>query len=63
MFYVDHGPPHFHAEYGEYSVKVEIASGVIGHLREWYHQHRQEPMDDWRLCSRGEAPNPIAPLE
>ena len=29
MLYDDHRPPHFHAEYGEYKVTVEINSGVI----------------------------------
>jgi hypothetical protein len=72
MFYADHAPPHFHAEYGEYVVKIDIASGVVDgrfppralrHLREWYHLHHSELMEDWRLCSSGQPPRPIAPLE
>lgn len=27
MFFREHGPAHFHATYGEYSVTVEIESG------------------------------------
>ena len=33
MLYDDHRPPHFHAEYGEYKVTVEINSGVADCLR------------------------------
>jgi len=29
MLYDDHRPPHFHAEYGEYKVTIEIQSGVV----------------------------------
>ena len=29
MLYDDHRPPHFHAEYGEYKVTVEINTGVV----------------------------------
>jgi hypothetical protein len=33
MYYRDHAPPHFHAEYGEYEVTVEIATGIVtGHF-------------------------------
>ena len=29
IFYNDHGPPHFHAEYGEYEVLVEIETLAV----------------------------------
>ena len=29
MLYDDHTPPHFHAEYGEYKITVEIDTGVV----------------------------------
>ncbi len=29
MHYRDHAPPHFHAEYGEFEITVEIETGVI----------------------------------
>jgi hypothetical protein len=29
MFFNEHGPPHFHAVYGEYKMTVEIESGRI----------------------------------
>jgi hypothetical protein len=29
MVYDDYRPPHFHAEYGEYKIIVEIKTGVV----------------------------------
>jgi hypothetical protein len=29
MYYKDHAPPHFHAEYAEFEITVEIESGVV----------------------------------
>ncbi|NOT29992.1 MAG: DUF4160 domain-containing protein [Planctomycetes bacterium] len=29
MYFEDHQPPHFHARYGEYRIKILIESGVI----------------------------------
>jgi hypothetical protein len=29
MYYREHGPPHFHAEYGEFEIRVEIESGIV----------------------------------
>ena len=29
MLYDDHRPAHFHADYGEYRILVEVESGVI----------------------------------
>jgi len=29
MFYNDHGPPHFHARYGEHEIRVNIDTGEI----------------------------------
>jgi len=35
MFYQDHNPPHFHAEYGDESAIIDISTLAIieGHLR------------------------------
>jgi hypothetical protein len=55
MYYHDHAPPHFHAEYGEYEVTIDILTGVItGHLPkralravlEWYELHKDELLQD-----------------
>jgi len=72
MLFDDHQPPHFHAEYGEYKVSVEIETGVIegrfprralNALMEWYGMHKEELAEDWRLASAHQPLNKISPLE
>ncbi len=29
MYFREHSPPHFHAEYGQYEITVEIKTGVV----------------------------------
>jgi hypothetical protein len=29
IFFKDHAPPHFHAEYGDYEMSVDIHTGVV----------------------------------
>ena len=73
MFYDDHAPPHFHAEYGEFKVKMaidtlEILDGylpnrALGLVLEWAVLHRNELRADWELCVNRQQPNKIHPLE
>ena len=72
MFYRDHAPPHFHAEYGEREITVEIQSGAVngkfprralGAVLEWNELHRDELMADWELAREEQALNRIEPLE
>ncbi len=51
MLYDDHQPPHFHAEYGEYKVTVEINTGLVegkfprralAAILDWYGEHKAE---------------------
>lgn len=72
MLYDDHRPPHFHAEYGEYKVSVEINTGIVEGrfprralkaLMEWYELHKDELLEDWQLAERHEPLNRIPPLE
>ena len=72
MLYDDHRPPHFHAEYGEYKVTVEIDSGVVQGrfprralkaLLEWYELHRDDLLEDWVLAEQHQPLNRIPPLE
>ena len=44
MYWNDHAPPHFHAKYGEYEVKVFIVDGIVEG------RFRGEPYD---MCSNG----------
>lgn len=72
MLYDDHRPPHFHAEYGEYKVTVEINTGVVKGrfprralkaLLEWYELHRDDLLEDWELAEQHQPLNRIPPLE
>jgi hypothetical protein len=72
MYYRDHAPSHFHAEYGEHEITVEIESGVIegrfprralSAVIEWFSLHREELARNWEKA-RDERPfDPIPPLE
>ena len=51
MYYREHGPPHFHAIYGDFEVTVEIDTGRVNgalpkraqsHVLEWLELHRAE---------------------
>jgi hypothetical protein len=72
MYHRDHAPAHFHAEYGEFEITVEIESGVVTgkfprralHLvLEWYTLHKDELAADWRLAQQKMPLKPINPLE
>lgn len=72
MFYRDHAPPHFHAEYGAYRVVVYLDTGVVEgrfppralrHVLEWYDLHRGELAENWRLAVQKKPLMSIAPLE
>jgi hypothetical protein len=73
MYYDDHNPPHFHAEYGEYSALIDILhlsifSGalpprVTGLVIEWASLHRQELLNDWARAREQQDLHKIAPLE
>jgi uncharacterized protein DUF4160 len=72
MFYREHGPPHFHASYGEYEITVGIEDGVVRgqfpgralrHVLEWHALHQEELREDWRLAHERKPLRSIAPLE
>lgn len=73
MYWDEHAPPHFHAEYSgaEAVVNIQTLDFVKGKLprgaamlvKEWAMQHRNELMEDWNLCEKLQTPNKIAPLE
>ena len=72
MYYRDHAPPHFHAEYGEYEIEVDIDSGSIQGwfprralkaVIEWHELHRAELLENWRLARERLPLNHIEPLE
>lgn len=73
MFFNDHNPPHFHAEYGGKQAMVDIHNGsvlegqlpprVVGLIVEGATLHRQELFDDWQRAQNLQALRKIAPLE
>lgn len=72
MYYDDHNPPHFHAEYAEYKALVDIQNGyVIGgalpgrqlkYVLAWADIHQDELMQNWELARDAKPLNPIHPL-
>ncbi len=73
MFYNDHFPSHFHAEYGEYEAvyKIETLEILRGKLPrrahalvvEWTTLHRAELMEDWNRARQGLSLKNIKPLK
>jgi hypothetical protein len=73
MYWDEHPPPHFHARYGEFEAQVSIETleiingrlprGATVLIKEWGIAHRDELMEDWKLCEQMKAPKPIMPLE
>jgi hypothetical protein len=73
MFFDDHNPPHFHAEYGGDLALVDIMrlsifSGrlparVLGLVIEWATLHQTDLMADWERARTQRELLKIAPLE
>ena len=69
----EHGPPHFHACYGEFeaTISIETLDLLAGSLPrraftmvlEWAMMHRPELRENWLRAERREPALPIAPLE
>lgn len=73
MYFDDHAPPHFHAEYGEYEELIEIMTlnvyrgrlprRVHNLVLEWADLHRQELMENWLAARKNQELKQISPLE
>lgn len=72
MYYGDHPPPHFHAEYAEYEITVEIETGVVTGkfprralrlVLEWYSLHQGELARNWSWAQNKKQLRAIEPLE
>ena len=72
MYHRDHAPGHFHAEYAEFEITVEIESGVVtgkfprralNLVMEWYSLHRAELAENWSLAQSKQPLHTIQPLE
>ncbi len=72
MYFADHAPPHFHAEYAEFEARVAINSLAVltGDLppramalvAEWATLHQQELQVLWERASKLEALSRLDPL-
>lgn len=73
MYYNDHAPPHFHAQYAEHHAQVSIETleliegslprRALALVLEWAALHRRELLEDWQAARRGEPLSAIPPLE
>lgn len=73
MYFSDHAPPHFHAEYGEdeavYAIEtLELLRGGLprrahGLVMEWASLHREELRANWVRARKGERLATITPLD
>ena len=72
MYYDDHNPPHFHAEYAGFKCIVDVQRGCVikGALPSrqlklvlaWNELYRDELMQNWELAKNSEPLNRIDPL-
>jgi len=61
MFFGDHVPPHFHAEYGDHAAQIRIADlgleqgwlppKALALVVEWAAQHQTELLENWKSLS------------
>jgi hypothetical protein len=72
MYFQDHNPPHFHAEYqgmkAEYSIEtLEVLAGKIpvrahSMVLEWASIHRIELLDNWKRAKEPSQLKKVQPL-
>ena len=73
MYFADHNPPHFHAEYAEYVAEYDIFSlrVLAGKLplradalvKEWAARHKKELLKNWYRASVSKPLKSIEPLD
>ena len=62
IYFNEHNPPHFHAEYNEHSASIEIStlglmegklpSRVFSLVVEWAQEHQEELFENWIALER-----------
>ena len=72
MYYNDHNPPHFHAEYGSEQMVVNVGTLAViggrlppratGLVMEWAAQHQRELQEAWLQARNMEPLDRIDPL-
>ena len=72
MYFDDHPPPHFHAEYGEHEVLIEIntlavfaghfPARALGLVIEWASMYQDELKREWQNAESMQSLGKIPPL-
>lgn len=72
MYYEDHIPPHFHAEYNGNKVLIDIENATVLKgifpfkqlklVLAWCEIHKEELLKNWKLAQEYEKVNKIEPL-
>ena len=72
MYFRDHAPPHFHAEYGGEEVEIDlqtlqVLNGKISRralklVLQWARIHQQELLENWEKARRQETLHQVEPL-
>lgn len=73
MFYDEHNPPHFHAQYGEFNTVIRINDYAVlegylppralGLVTEWANMYKDELVKNWELARNNKEPLKIKPLK
>lgn len=73
MFFDEHAPPHFHAEYAEFHAQIVIETlqvrvgglprRALALVLEWAASHQAELLENWKLCGQHHQPKRIQPLD
>jgi hypothetical protein len=72
MYHSEHGPPHFHARYGEQEgvlsvdgalLRGRLSPRVLRLVREWSSIHRDALLRNWTRARSWQALERIPPLE
>ncbi len=73
MYFDDHLPPHFHAEYGEHEALINInplalvggklPPRVLGLVMEWATLHQEELKIEWEKAKQLQPLDKINPLD
>ena len=71
MYFNEHNPPHFHAEYQGYKVTITIKKGIVEGkmpkralklIFEWLEIHQKELFENWNSIEATGDFNKIEPL-
>jgi len=73
MFFGDHAPPHFHAEYADDEAVIDVRNltvirgslppRALGLVVEWASQHQAELLDLWERASKNQSLYKVPPLK